>query len=145
MMPSVGPVDKKLRVVLDTNVVISALLFQGIPSRLVSLWQSDRFRILLSRPILEEYIKSFSYPKFNLTEIEVKAIIHEEILPFSESVTEISLQGIPFPRDPHDQKFLACAKSGKADYLISGDKDLLVLKIVGKIPIITPTEFLELI
>lgn len=132
-----------LRVVLDTNVILSALLFGGTTSQLVPLWQTGRFKILLSRPILEEYLRALSYPKFELTDREVKALIHDEILPYSETVSKPSLTGVPFLKDPHDRKFLACARAAKADFLITGDKVLLSLRTCGRTSILSPREFLE--
>ena len=56
-----------MRVVLDTNVLISALLFSGVASDLVPLWQKEKITVLLSREILEEYLRVLAYPKFQLT------------------------------------------------------------------------------
>lgn len=142
MMQSAGPAAPP-RVVLDTNVFLSAVLFSGPTSRLVSLWQARRFTPLLSRPILEEYLRVLSYPKFELSEREVKSVIQEELLPFFETISKVSLRGIPFLKDPSDRKFLACARSGKADYLVTGDQVLLAQKRVASSLIITPGEFLK--
>ena len=73
-----------MRVVLDTNAVVSALLFSGISSELVPLWQKGLITLLLSREILDEYLRVFSYPKFGLSEEEIKQLIQEEILPYAE-------------------------------------------------------------
>lgn len=75
-----------MRVVLDTNTVVSALLFSGISSKLVSLWQKGLITPLLSREILDEYLRVLSYPKFDLSEGEIKELIQEEILPYAEVV-----------------------------------------------------------
>ena len=69
-----------MRVVLDTNAVVSALLFSGVSSKLVSLWENGSITPLLSREILDEYLQVLSYPKFQLSEEEVKELIQEEIL-----------------------------------------------------------------
>ena len=75
-----------MRVVLDTNVLVSALIFTGISSELVPLWQRSAITVLLSRGILEEYLRVLSYPKFQLSEAEIKALIEEELLPNPYSV-----------------------------------------------------------
>jgi putative PIN family toxin of toxin-antitoxin system len=72
-----------VRVVLDTNAVVSALLFSGISSKLVSLWQKGSITPLLSRPVLDEYLRVLSYPKFELSEKEIKELIQEEIHPYT--------------------------------------------------------------
>ena len=61
-----------MRVVLDTNTVVSALLFTGTASALVSHWQSQRISLLLSGPMLEEYLRVLAYPKFRLTAEDVR-------------------------------------------------------------------------
>lgn len=75
-----------MRVVLDTNTLISALLFSGTASRLVPLWQSRRITVLLSGAILQEYLRVLTYPKFHLSDHEVRGLIEEELLPFVETV-----------------------------------------------------------
>ena len=133
---------RPLRVVLDTNIVISALLFNGRASSLVPLWRAGKIVLLVSKEMVQEYLPVLSYPKFSLTEQEIQTLFHEEILPFSEVVTVTK----PFPslsRDPADDCFLACAAAGKAAALVSGDEDLLILKKVGRCPILSLDVFLR--
>ena len=112
-----------MRVVLDTNTLVSALLFSGTASRLVPLWQSGRVTMLISGPILKEYLRGLAYPKFRLTDEEIRDLIEEEILPFTETVTK-PRRVLVACRDPHDRKFLECAIGGRARFLITGDQDL---------------------
>lgn len=84
-----------IRAVLDTNVVISALLFTGPSAPLVAAWQSSRLRPVISAPIPDEYIRVLAYPKFELTSAEIRCLIEEELLPFTETV---KLFHRPFPR-----------------------------------------------
>ena len=130
-----------MRVVLDTNAVVSALLFSGISSELVSLWQKGLITLLLSREILDEYLRVFSYPKFELTEEEIKELIQEEILPYAEVVKPKRRLRV-VQRDPSDDKFIECAVAGKARVIISGDKDLLSLGRYRQIRILSPAKFL---
>jgi uncharacterized protein len=113
-----------VRVVLDTNVLVSALLFTGISSELVLLWQRSAITVLLSRGILEEYLRVLSYPKFQLSEAEIKSLTEEELLPYVEVVNPRRRLRV-VEHDPSDNKFLECAIAGKARVIISGDKDLL--------------------
>ena len=94
-----------IRAVLDTNVVVSALLFSGPPSQLVPAWQSGRLQPVLSAPILDEYIRVLAYPKFKLTSAEIRGLIEEALLPFIETV-RTSPSVIPKLRDPDDAKFI---------------------------------------
>lgn len=132
-----------MRVVLDTNTVVSALLFSGTTSRLVPLWQSGRIRPLVSRDVLEEYLRVLAYPKFRLTEDEVKALIAEELLPHAATVI-VKRRLKVVERDPEDDKFIECAVAGKAKYLVSGDLDLQSLGSYGSVKILSPSELLEM-
>lgn len=130
-----------MRVVLDTNTLVSALLFTGISSDLVSLWQDGIITLLLSRDILDEYLRVLSYPKFKLSEEEIKKLLQEEILPYAEVVKPKRRLRV-VQRDPSDNKFLECAIAGKTRVIISGDKDLLSLGRYRRIRIQTPAQFL---
>jgi putative PIN family toxin of toxin-antitoxin system len=131
-----------VRVVLDTNVVVSALLFTGISSKLVPLWQDDVITVLVSRGILEEYLRVLSYPKFKLSEGDIKGLVQEELLPYVE-VVKAGRRLRVVDRDPSDDKFVECAVAGKARVIISGDKDLLSIGRYQKILIQSPAQFPE--
>jgi putative PIN family toxin of toxin-antitoxin system len=130
-----------MRVVLDTNTVVSALLFSGIASRLVALWQSGKITLLVSKPILEEYLRVLAYPKFRLSEGDVKVLIEEEVLPYIKPV-RLARRLRVIQQDPDDDKFLECAVYGKAKYLVTGDADLKALRSYRKVRILSPGEFL---
>jgi putative PIN family toxin of toxin-antitoxin system len=133
---------KKIRAVIDTNVIVSAILFGGIPGKLISLWKSGHLKPLASKDIIDEYIKVLAYPKFRLTEKEINYILYNEILPYFEVVTlKPGLRIIQ--KDPSDDKFFHCAEAGKAGVIISGDQHLLNLKTYGDLKILTPLQFLE--
>jgi len=133
-----------MRVVLDTNTLVSALLFHGTASRLIPLWQSSRMTLLISGPILEEYLRVLAYPKFRLTDQEIRGLIEEEVLPFVETVKP-TRRLIALCRDPEDAKFLECAVAGRARYLVTGDQDLRVLGAYRRVSILTVGEFPEAI
>jgi putative PIN family toxin of toxin-antitoxin system len=131
-----------IRAVLDTNVVISALLFSGPPSQLVSAWQSSRLRPVVSASILDEYIRVLAYPKFKLSDAEIRGLIEEELLPFIETV-KVPPSIAPKIRDPNDAKFITCAVTAGVRWLVSGDNDLLSLHRVKSIEILSVTAFLQ--
>ena len=130
-----------VKVILDTNVLVSALLFGGKPGELVTLWQSSAIRPLASKEIMDEYLRVLTYPKFKLTEEDVNFLLYNEILPHFEI---IDVQPGPriIKKDPEDDKFIRCAVAGKAKQIISGDRHLLALKTYQKIKILTPSDFL---
>ncbi len=129
------------KVVLDTNILLSALLFTGRASKITSLLENKTIVMVISKEILEEYIRALAYPKFSLTEEEIKSLVGEVILPLAKTVRPSELLE-EVCRDKEDDKFLACAKAAKADVIVSGDKDLLVLKEFEDIPIKSLNAFL---
>ena len=131
-----------IRAVLDTNGIISALLFSGPPSKLVPAWQAGRLRPIISANVLDEYLRVLAYPKFRLTPTEILAIIEEEVLPFVETMRVTSPSKV-IPRDPDDAKFIDCALAAKVKWLISGDADLLDLLQVESVTIVPVTLFLQ--
>jgi putative PIN family toxin of toxin-antitoxin system len=134
-----GPFQVK-RVVVDSNVVVSALLFGGISGKLIPLWKGRRIQPLCSKEIIDEYVRVLAYPKFKLVESEIEFLVSQEIVRWFEIVTVPP--GKPFViSDPSDDKFIWCALEGRADAIISGDEHLLNLA-ASPIPILTPSGFL---
>jgi putative PIN family toxin of toxin-antitoxin system len=132
---------KPPRIVLDTNVLLSALLFHaGALSWLRLAWQSEAIHPLASHDTTTELIRVLSYPKFKLTSDEREDLLGD-YLPWCETVTVPNKIKLPDCRDPFDRAFLALALTAKADALITGDKDLLVLSHLFAVPILTPAVF----
>lgn len=133
---------EEIKVVLDTNVLLSALLFKGTVSRIVSLWKEGRIKPVFTRETFEEFQKALAYPKFSLLDEEIKTILLEEVLPFFE-VVEIKKVVKGVCRDPDDDKFLSCAISASAVYLVSGDKSLVRLGHYKSVKILDVSSFLR--
>ena len=132
---------KPPRIVLDTNVLLSALLFHaGALSWLRLAWQSEAIHPLASHDTTTELIRVWSYPKFKLTSDEREDLLGD-YLPWCETVTVPNKIKLPDCRDPFDRPFLALALTAKADALITGDKDLLALSHLFAVPILTPAAF----
>ena len=116
------------RVVLDTNVVLSALVFgKGPEARLRAAWQAGRFVPLASAVTAGELVRVLAYPKFRLVPSDQEDLLGDYI-PWVR-VVRIPDPPPPVPacRDPFDLAFLHLATAGKAHMLVSGDKDLLAL------------------
>jgi putative PIN family toxin of toxin-antitoxin system len=130
------------RVVLDTNVLISAFLSPlGKPFACLS-WVLDNATLILSRELLEELDSRLARPKFTkyLDEPRRRAIVADLAL----NAVQVELAGmVKVCRDPDDDKLLEIAAVGRADCLVTGDQDLLVLSSFQGIPILTPTGFLD--
>lgn len=132
---------KSIRTVLDTNVLVSALLFpSGRVSWLRGMWQSRMVLPLASRETVSELIRVLLYPKFDLTNRERKDVL-ADYLPFCESITVDEAMALPECRDPFDRPFLALSLAGRADALVTGDKDLLAVAPEFAVPILTPEAF----
>ena len=137
-----GP-QKIKRLVIDTNVLVSALLFNGVPGKLIECWKEGKIIPLASRDIIDEFIRVLAYPKFELSEDEISFLLHREILPWFEIIT-VKKQKPFVAADPEDDKFVWCALAGNADCIISGDEHLLNLN-PPPVPILSPTLFLSLL
>lgn len=134
--------SRKVRFVLDTNVIISALLFEtGKPARAFQ-YALQYGEILLSLDLLEELNEVLGRKKFKryVTDEEREAFIEALV---ERAILVDSLIEIQACRDPKDDKILELAVSGEAEYIISGDQDLLVLNPFQEIEILTVEEFLQ--
>ncbi|MDX1607002.1 MAG: putative toxin-antitoxin system toxin component, PIN family [Candidatus Competibacterales bacterium] len=117
------------RVVLDTNCLISALLFStGQLAWLREGWQAGRFIPLVSRDTVSELVRVLAYPKFRLDATDQESLL-ADFLPFAETVViERPPENLPEPSDPDDRMFLELAVAAEADALVSGDAAILAMK-----------------
>lgn len=131
-----------MRFVFDTNVIVSAALLAGSIPRQAFDKALDEGRVLISVPVLFELAEVLSRKKLNKYLLEEErmrflvALLKEaELVDITEMVTDC--------RDTKDNKFLELAVSARADCIVSGDEDLLVLNPFRGIPVLTPREFLS--
>jgi len=131
------------RVVLDTNVVLSALVFaHGRLAPLRLAWQQARCHPLVSRVTTTELMRALTYPKFKLTTDEQQELL-ADYLPHCTAVRmPATPPRTPECRDPYGVPFLQLALAGRADYLVTGDRDLLALARQFARPIVTADQFL---
>jgi uncharacterized protein len=132
------------RVVLDTNVVLSSLLFaQGRLTALRHAWHDGRCRPLVSQATATEFVRALSYPKFKLSAAEQQELL-ADYLPYCTTLRiPAKPPKTPVCRDPFDVAFLQLAVVGKANYLVTGDRDLLQLVDRFSCPIVTARQFLQ--
>ncbi len=132
------------RVVFDTNVVVSALLFpNGRLAILRDAWRTGRATPLACKTTVEELLRVLTYPKFRLSAEERQELLGD-YLPYSETLAlPKRLPPVPECRDPHDSVFLQLALAAKADFLVTGDADLLVLAETFSIPLVAADEGLR--
>jgi putative PIN family toxin of toxin-antitoxin system len=128
-----------LRVVLDTNVLVSGLAYPGsIPGRILNAWQHGAISVVLSRYILDEFVRVLPRLKrIALTHAEVRDLTDSLMLMAETVEPDAKLEKAL--RDKADQAVLATLRASHADYLVTGDKDLLALAV--RYPIVTPAMF----
>ena len=132
----------RCRAFFDTNVVVSALLFQqGRLAWLRAAWSAGAVTPLVCRETAEELLSVLAYPKFRLVRSEIDDLLGD-FLPFAEAI-ELSPGDRPPCRDEGDRVFLALAQQAGADALITGDADLLAVAEGFSVKILTPAEFKE--
>ncbi len=134
-----------MRVVLDTNIIVSRYLTpHGRVARIVDLWEQGALDLLTSEVILREYVRVLNYPRLRpvhrLTDAQLVEI-EESFREFTELVEPVETPAV-VEDDPDDDHFLACADSGGADCLVTGDPHLLKLGSYKGISILSPADFL---
>ena len=123
---------KVARVVIDTNILVSGILVElGMPNALLRSWQDGHVHLLTAPPLITEVARTLQKPrirrKYQLVDADIDELI--ESLHAAEQVTPLPYEQLPLvSRDINDNPFLAVALAGNADYLITGDKDLLDLR-----------------
>ena len=131
-----------MRVVLDTNIIVSMLL-GGQVGKLNDAWEAEKFTLVVSDDIISEYMDVLLRPKLRLAASTVAPVLERvhrkaEFVSPLETITAVTA-------DPTDNKFLEVALVASVDYIVSGDAHLLDLKSFRGIPILTARRFIELL
>ncbi len=128
-----------LRVVLDTNVLVSGLIYPtGAPGRILAVWNQGRIQVILSRYILDELVRVLPKLKQSgMNAMEARDLV--DGIAFTVELAEPESTPVAELRDSKDLPVLGTLIASRADYLITGDKDLLAL--ADRYPIISPAEF----
>lgn len=130
----------RIRVVLDTNILLSAILFGGVPGQILELWRVQIIELAISPELLAELISklrfNFDFPSDAVGQWE-QIIKENSIRVLPDYITRVC-------RDPDDDKLLDVSLSSKTKYLVTGDKDLLSLKKYHSVRILSPREFLAI-
>jgi uncharacterized protein len=130
-----------MRVVLDTNVLISALVFESPGAVwLRNLWQQSGIIPVVSKETVEELMRVLAYKKFALSQTDQHDLL-EDYLPYAETVAAPKTRArVPKCRDSKDEMFLRLAFATKVDALVTGDDDLLAMAGESRILILSPSE-----
>jgi putative PIN family toxin of toxin-antitoxin system len=131
-----------VRVVLDTNVVVSAAFFMGLPEQVLSAWNAGQFELVVTPEILQEYRAvgvrlGREYPERRAEFDVVLSLIMRDAV-----VIDATRLQAPVSKDADDDKFLAAAHAAGAMYIVSGDRDLLEVSGWREILVLKPRDFL---
>jgi putative PIN family toxin of toxin-antitoxin system len=126
-------------VVVDTNLIVSGVFWGGNPYKLLEHWVAESFQVAVTGPVLDEYVRVLRDLSDTQPDLARDWI---DFITTSAHFVEPTLS-VKLCRDPADDKFLACALSAGADFLVSGDADLLTMRDIHGIPIVTVRDFLE--
>jgi putative PIN family toxin of toxin-antitoxin system len=134
-----------MRIVADTNTVLSGLLWQGPPRRLMDLARQRVFTPCTSSTLLAELAEVIARDKFAQRVLAAGLSAAELVQDYTRLAQIVEPQPLPAPasRDPDDDHVLACALAAKAEIIVSGDKDLLDLREYQGIPILTAADALQ--
>ena len=127
------------KIVLDTNVIVSAFGWKGVPHEIFQKCIESHFQLFISPPLLSEIKRVLSYHKFHFNQDEI-----DEFLSIIIEVAEIVEPEIIINlilHDPSDNRVLECAITADCEYIISGDRHLLIIKEFETIKILSPDQF----
>ena len=131
-----------MRIVLDTNVLISAVFFGGKPQKIIDAVMWEKLSAYATNEIITEYVEVVS----EMIARKQGHLRHGLLNPFLAKLHIIdTYTQVSFCRDPDDDKFLSCAIDASVPYIVSGDKDLLTIEEYKDIKIVTAAEFCDLL
>ncbi len=133
-----------LRILIDTNVLISALGWEGNEKELLDKILTKKYKLIQSQALLDELINVLKRPKFDYISLDKKSELLKYLTELAEMVNPKERIEM-IKQDMTDNKILEAAVEGNADYIITGDEHLLNLKEFRKIRIVNAKEFLELL
>jgi len=137
-----------MRIVLDVNVYISAVITgRGNPAEIIERWKRGEFDVVISSPILEELERVIHYPRIQeryvLPEHQVRQFLR--LIRSQAVAVDPSIEITAVEEDSTDNRYLECAVTGEASYIVSGDSHLLRLKEYHGVVVLNPTGFLAVL
>jgi uncharacterized protein len=131
-----------VKVVVDTNVLVSAFFFGGVPGRILTAWNDGHITLVISAPILAEYREvgedlNSRYGPLDFESFAALIVMNSNLVDAPDHV------GAPICSDPADDKFFTCAAAARCEIIVSGDRHLLDASGWGGIEVLRPRQFLE--
>lgn len=130
-----------MKIILDTNVLISGIFFSGPPAQILQAWRDSTIKIILSEEILVEYQRVAEELSYKFHEVDIEKII--ELITIYGEFFEIKNISVSVCEDPDDNKFLECAIASNCKLIVSGDKHLLDVTGYQGISVLKPRDFID--
>ncbi len=130
-----------MRIVLDTNVFVSGVFFAGPPGRILEAWRDGKVEVVISHEIIEEYVRVGKKLSEQFPSVDLGPAL--DLVAASATLVVSQLLPEPVCRDADDDKFLACGVAAAADYIVSGDRDLLEVSPYREITLLRPRDFVD--
>ena len=130
-----------MKVIVDTNVLLSAILFAGTPGRILEAWRNGKVELVVAPDIVDEYVRVAERLEARYDNVDIQPIVALVV----QNATLVPATRLPGPvcDDPDDDKFLACALSSGTDMVVSGDKKLRAASGYEGIQVFTPRQFID--
>ena len=130
-----------MRVVLDTNVLLSAILFAGTPGQILDAWRTGEVELVMAPDIVDEYVRVAERLEERYANVDIQPMIALVV----QNATLVPTVHLPTPvcDDPDDDKFLACARGSRTNIVVSGDKKLCAVSGYEGIRVLTPRQFVD--
>ena len=130
-----------MRVILDTNVVVSGIFFHGPPYQILDIWRKGEINLIVSEDIFDEYLRVGELLALQFPPVDPLPVL--TMLKANSEIVVAERLPAPVSDDPDDDKFLACALVAKCKLIVSGDKHLLKVSGFEGIKVLKPREFLN--
>ena len=130
-----------MKVVIDTNVLVSGTFYSGVPCRIIQAWRENRFQLVISTDIFVEYQRVMGVLAMVHPSVEISTVLN--YIAENAVIFEVPLLAQKVCEDRDDDKFLACALASGSKLIVSGDKHLLKVSGYQRIKVVKPREFVE--
>jgi len=130
-----------LKIIIDTNVLISGIFFTGPPYQILQSWRDGRFKLILSKEIFDEYRRVAERLSWQFKSIDIRDIL--DLIAINAEFFQPIIFSQNICADPDDEKFISCALSSNSKIIVTGDKHLLKITGYKGIEIITPKAFIS--
>ena len=130
-----------MRIILDTNVLVSGIFFSGPPFRILKAWRDNTLQLVVSTDILNEYHRVATILGEKYSQVDISPIL--ELLTVNSDIVTAPPLPEPVSVDPDDDKFIACALAGNTKLIVSGDGHLLDINGYQDIEVLRPRQFVN--